>query len=450
MTDLPPGWTETTLGEIAETSLGKMLDKGKATGEHPVPYLRNVNVQWGRIDLDDVLTMDITPEEREFFRLEPDDLLACEGGEVGRCAIWHGGPGFMAFQKALHRIRPYGKIEVKYLRYFLEYLSLTGSLLPYATGSTIKHLPQQQLRRLPIRLPPIEEQRRIVAALEDHLSRIEAGDHGIDVAGRRSRNLWLSVLNSLLSGDLIGYDSGPDVRAISKFVSVQGGIQKQQKRRPVKNKYPFLRVANVSRGGLDLEDVHEVELFEGELERLKLCLGDLLVVEGNGSPDQIGRAAMWHGEISNCVHQNHLIRVRPGSNLDPKYLELAWNAPRTREQLREVAISTSGLYTLSTAKVKSIRLPVPPREVQEQLVAEAELWRSHLDSTDQAIGSARHRSAALRKSLLAEAFSGQLVPQESGDEPASVLLKRIKAEHGAVPSRGRRTSRKTPQKETLL
>src|SRR5690606_20794412 len=110
----------------------------------------------------------------------------------------------------------------------------------------------------------------------------------------------------------------------------------------------FLRVANVSRGSLDLKDVHEIELFEGEIERHRLNYGDLLVVEGNGSPDQIGRAAMWRGDIEDCVHQNHLIRVTPRGTLLSEYLELVWNSPSTAVQLRSVAASTSGLYTLST------------------------------------------------------------------------------------------------------
>src|SRR5664279_5036178 len=107
---------------------------------------------------------------------------------------------------------------------------------------------------------------------------------------------------------------------LDEVADIQGGIQKQAKRRPVNNRYPFLRVANVLRGKLVLNDVHEVELFNGELDRHRLQAGDLLVVEGNGSPDQIGRAAIWDGSIANCVHQNHLIRVRPSSKILPKYL----------------------------------------------------------------------------------------------------------------------------------
>jgi type I restriction enzyme, S subunit len=160
---------------------------------------------------------------------------------------------------------------------------------------------------------------------------------------------------------------GWDLVTVADVAEVQGGIQKQQSRRPIRNKYPFLRVANVERGRLNLQEIHEVELFEGELERLALQPGDLLVVEGNGSPDQIGRSAMWSGEIAHCVHQNHLIRVRPKSVLIPRFLELLWNSPDVAGRLRQVANSTSGLHTLSTSKIKAINLAIPPLDEQRQI-----------------------------------------------------------------------------------
>jgi type I restriction enzyme S subunit len=101
---------------------------------------------------------------------------------------------------------------------------------------------------------------------------------------------------------------------------------------------------------MDLGDVHDVELFEGELDRYRLQSGDLLVVEGNGSPNQIGRSAVWHGEIEDCVHQNHLIRVRPGPGLDPEFLGLYWNSPSARAQLTAVA-STLVLHCRSCVHV---------------------------------------------------------------------------------------------------
>lgn len=190
---------------------------------------------------------------------------------------------------------------------------------------------------------------------------------------------------------------------------VQGGIQKQPKRRPAVNHYPFLRVANVMRGRLDLREVHEIELFNGELEKFRLRVGDLLVVEGNGSPDQIGRAACWRGDIEDCVHQNHLIRVRPSEAIDSKYLTHYWNASRTTEYLRSVASSTSGLYVLTAAKVRSVSIPLPPLGEQQRIVAAIDEQFSRLDAGAAALERARQNLKRMRAAVLEAAVSGALV-----------------------------------------
>jgi hypothetical protein len=118
---------------------------------------------------------------------------------------------------------------------------------------------------------------------------------------------------------------------LADLADIQGGIQKQPKRAPRNNSFPFLRVANVTAKGLDLSDVHAIELFGDELPRLRLRRGDLLVVEGNGSASQIGRAAVWDGSIADCVHQNHLIRVRAREGLLPRCLGCLNSSSAVRE-----------------------------------------------------------------------------------------------------------------------
>lgn len=197
---------------------------------------------------------------------------------------------------------------------------------------------------------------------------------------------------------------------IADIAVVQGGIQKQPKRRPISNKYPFLRVANVLRNRLDLNEVHEVELFDGELERYRLAPGDLLVVEGNGSPSQIGRSAMWLGEIQDCVHQNHLIRVRPGPAVIPGFLNYFWNSPATTEHLRSLASSTSGLYVLTTAKVKSVAVPLPPRAEQERIVAAIEEEFSRIDAAEDSLRTVERKVEILAEAWVRVASQGHPVP----------------------------------------
>ena len=164
--ELPPGWEWEKFGEIADTQLGKMLSKKSKTGVGSRPYLRNQNVQWHRFDLDDVAEMDFTDDETVKYELRPGDLLVCEGGEVGRCAMWTRPAGEMLFQKALHRVRPRSGVHGKWLEYYLRWAAETGRFAAHVSGSTINHLPQRDLRNLDVPLPSRSEQEHVVAAIE--------------------------------------------------------------------------------------------------------------------------------------------------------------------------------------------------------------------------------------------------------------------------------------------
>jgi type I restriction enzyme S subunit len=215
------------------------------------------------------------------------------------------------------------------------------------------------------------------------------------------------------------------------LTTIQGGIQKQPSRAPRSNAYAFLRVANVLRGRLDLDDIHRIELFEGELDRLRLRSGDLLIVEGNGSANEIGRMAIWSGAIPDCVHQNHIIRARPLAGVDPQFVGIYWNSPDGMSRVREVASSTSGLFTLSVGKISRLLVPLPPVAEQCRIVAEVDRRLSIADEIAATIDTALARAERLRQSILKRAFEGRLVPQDPDDEPASALLERIRKEREA-------------------
>lgn len=159
--ELPGGWEWVRLANIADSRLGKMLDKAKNSGRR-YPYLRNTNVQWHHIDLDDIKEISLEASELAEFRLMPGDLLICEGGYPGRCAIWRDPDREMYFQKALHRVRPRGGIAVELIAIALESDSRAGNLDKHFTGATIKHFVGQALDRYVLALPPLAEQSRIV------------------------------------------------------------------------------------------------------------------------------------------------------------------------------------------------------------------------------------------------------------------------------------------------
>jgi type I restriction enzyme S subunit len=172
--DVPTSWAWVTFGEIFQCRLGKMLDKAKNKGRSH-PYLRNANVRWAAFDLSDVLEMRISDEELNDVSVQRGDLVICEGGEPGRAAVWEGDEGFV-IQKALHRARPVF-VNSHYYQLHLAIDAASGRLAELLTGATIKHLTGQSLHRHLVTLPPLAEQDRIVARVNELmalLDRLEA------------------------------------------------------------------------------------------------------------------------------------------------------------------------------------------------------------------------------------------------------------------------------------
>ena len=161
--ELSDGWAWATLGNICDMVLGKMLDAQKNTGEF-FPYLRNANVRWFDFEVDTLLQMRFEEHEVDRYSVRKGDLVLCEGGEPGRCAVWQN-EETVYIQKALHRVRPYLEINSKYISYTIYLYSQTNLLSDYFTGSTIKHLTGQSLANLTVPLPPLAEQQRIVTAI---------------------------------------------------------------------------------------------------------------------------------------------------------------------------------------------------------------------------------------------------------------------------------------------
>jgi type I restriction enzyme, S subunit len=199
---------------------------------------------------------------------------------------------------------------------------------------------------------------------------------------------------------------------VSQAFRVTGGIQKQPMRLPRENAWPYLGVSNVQRGRLDLRNVARFELFPGELEKLRLEPGDLLIVEGNGSPNEIGRCARWNGEIPDCVHQNHIIRCRPlRPGLDHFGL-LYLNSPSGTATMQELAITSAGLYSLSVGKIRRITVPLPPLAEQHRIVAKVDELMAVCDELEQSLATEQTERARLLEALLHDALEDALPARE--------------------------------------
>lgn len=221
--------------------------------------------------------------------------------------------------------------------------------------------------------------------------------------------------------------------------SLKGGITKDAKRR-VNNgrQVPYLRVANVQRGYLDLDKMKEIEASEEIISELRLELGDILFNEG-GDRDKLGRGWIWQEELPECIHQNHVFRARLYSKeVSNKFVSWFGNTYGQRYFLKE-GKQTTNLASVNITKLSAFPVPLPPNEEQTVIVEEIYYRLSLADESEKNMDQSLKCADRLRQSILKRAFEGKLVPQDPGDEHASVLLERIRAEKAKAPAKsGRR------------
>jgi type I restriction enzyme S subunit len=212
---MPDEWQVSSVGREFEIKLGKMLDAEKNVGV-PKPYLGNRAVQWGRIDYTDLPTVPMSRDDLERFRLLKGDLLVCEGGEVGRAAIWEAPLEECYYQKALHRLRPLRGFNSQLMAAFLRRWADCGLLANYVTQTSIAHLPREKFMEVPIPVPPPPEQRAIVKALGD----VDGLLVGLDRLIAKKRDLKQAAMQQLLTRQtrLPGFQGEWEVKTFGEVV----------------------------------------------------------------------------------------------------------------------------------------------------------------------------------------------------------------------------------------
>ena len=193
-----PGWAKEKLGNLFTLQLGKMLNKKARETSPQFPYLGNRDVQWGRFDLSELREMHFDEREREKFKLNPGDLLVCEGGEIGRTALWMGESNCY-YQKAIHRMRAKSsKVEPKFILHFMRFAATSGLLSDFTSQSSIAHLTREKLALFDVPLPPLPEQQKIAVILTSVDDAIEKTQAVID----HLQVLKSALMSVLLTGEL--------------------------------------------------------------------------------------------------------------------------------------------------------------------------------------------------------------------------------------------------------
>lgn len=329
-----------------------------------------------------------------------------------------------------------GGISPEYIRYYL--LSSVEYAESLARGTTFKELSGARAAQLSIPLSPLPEQRRIVAKLDSLISRTAHARVALDQVPALIEKYKQTTLRKAFSGDLAaGWKNN---KGTSKSTTVHlGDVVADIRYGTAKKSYPerrgtaVIRIPNVAGGQINLTDLKYTNFDEKELRKLALQSGDILVVRSNGSSDLVGRPALITEAEAGLAYAGYLIRLRPNvKRVYPAYLKYMLDSPQIRKKIKYIVRSSNGIHNINSGELSSLELPCPELGEQIEIVHRIEADFAWLGRVSDEHLAASKLISTLDPSIFQAAFKGELVPQNPHDEPASILLERIKAESGEM------------------
>lgn len=434
-------WPLVRLGDLVDSCLGKMLDAKKNKGELQ-PYLGNVNVRWGAFDLSDLSEMRFEPHEEERYGLLPGDLVVCEGGEPGRCAIWTGPVQGMKIQKALHRIRPKASLYNYYLYYWFRHAANVGLLEQHFTGTTIKHLTGKAISALAVPLPPVDAQRAMVEVLrriDDRIDLLRQTNATLESIAQALFKSWFIDFDPVRAKQAGREPEGMDAATAALFPaefeeSALGWIPKGWRvstlaehvsaERGLSYKGAGLRDAGQGVPMHNLNSVLEgggykyagLKHYSGDFKDRHTVRGGEVIVANTEQGHEhrlIGFPAIVPMRYERAIFSHHIyrVRLRPDSPLTVHTLYHMLMAPAVREQV----IGCANGSTVNMLKMAGLEIPqfvCPSSEVATTFEAIAQPLRRQAEANVERIDALTE----LRDTLLPRLISGKLRVPEAQEQ----------------------------------
>ena len=435
---VPDSWAWSRVDQAGFVQLGRQRSPQHHSGDHMRPYLRVANVYENRIDTRDVMEMNFTPAEAERFSLSFGDILLNEGQSrelVGRPAMFHGEVSGACFQNTLIRFKAQTFVDPRYALSLFRYYFHAGNFQNVCKWTTnIAHLGAERFASMPFPLAPLPEQKRIADKLDALLARVDACRGRLDRVPAILKRFRQSVLAAATSGELTrewrearGMEmKWPTVALDEVCDSIADGDHQAPPK--ADQGVPFITIGAINTGVLRLDEATRFvpeSYFTSLKPERRAQLGDVLfsVTGSLGIPALVETTTPF-------VFQRHIAVLRPNpTRVSAKFLFHQLSADDIQRQAMEVATGTAQL-TIPLRGLRAFTLALPSIAEQHEVVRRVESLFSLASTLERRSDLARARTERLTPSLLAKAFRGELVPQDPSDEPASVLLARLK---GAEP-----------------
>ena len=451
--ELPVGWSVATVGELTDVGPKNECDDETVVGFVPlqrlgVSYLsrhtheprkwEEVKKGYTHFQNGDVLLARITP--------------SFENGKAGIARDLPSGLGagsteYIVFRPLADALDP---------RYLLahfknrSFLTCGEMVMTGAVGQ--QRVPKSFVLESQLPLAPLNEQRRIAAKLDTTVVAVDACRQRLDGVAAILKRFRQAVLAAATSGELtrewreerdISQEAWKSIKT-KDAGKIQLGRQRSPKYHQGPTMRPYLRVQNVFEDRIDLDDVMEMDFSGADLEKYALHPGDILLNEGQ-SPQYLGRPAMYRGELPGVCFTNSLIRFQASDSVLSEFALLVFRDSMHSGRYVEKGTITTNIAHLSAGRFGEVDFPLPPLAEQQEIVLRAQHLFSLADQLEARLTAARKVVDRLTPALLAKAFRGELVPQDPNDEPASVLLERIRAARQAEAGAGKPSRRGRPK-----
>jgi type I restriction enzyme S subunit len=444
-------WPIVSLGDVALSIRNGIFARRPTDEQRGSRILRISAVRDGRVNLVDSRFVDgLEKDQVERFSINPGDLLVTRynGSRafVGTSGIVPPHDGRVIHPDKLIRVvLDRHRVDPRFVNYQLQSPQVRAHLEPrIRTTAGQSGIAGADVRSIPLAMPPLDEQRHVVDLLEDHLSRLDAADQGLrsslfKLNGLRERTIADAVTAASVSvtnrasaslvdvgtadGDLPSLPHGWAWARLGDVAEVVGGVTKDAKKQgdPTFVEVPYLRVANVQRGRLKLEQITTIRVDPAKAKTLTLQHGDVLLNEG-GDRDKLARGWVWEDQIDGCIHQNHVFRARIHEpRLDPYFLSWTANTFGGRWAERNGKQSVN-LASISLSMIRKMPVIVPPAGTAQEVVTKLREQLASYDRLAAALADSRVRAATMRRALLAAAFSGRLTGSGSDLSKAQEMI----------------------------
>lgn len=423
---IPAHWTVAPIRARYDVQLGKMLDEKRVTGFALAPYLRNVDVQWEGINVEDLPQMDFSEADRRKFALAKGDLLVCEGGEVGRTAIWLGELEPCFFQKALHRLRPLlpAKDDPRFLRYVMRWAAEGNVFSATANSNTIDHLTADKLGRHRFGFPPEDEQRAIAAFLDRETARIDAliekKRRLIELLQEKRAAVITQVVTRGIKPPVARRDSGIDwLGDVSSHWTVQRlswactRVTDGAHISPdlSSEDYPFISTVDIADGKIDFSDCLGTsgESYQYFVRTgCKPERGDVLFSKDG----TVGRTTVVETEHEFVVASSLVIITPRKECLLPRFLD-CWLNNSLLQQNVMLQLGGAALRRISVEKVGRLPVVLPPIDEQVEMCDYLTKQTEQIAGLKTAVEAAISRLTEYRSALIAAAVTGQIDVREA-------------------------------------